>query len=122
MAVSEILNALISIYKQLFRVNTLTDAVLFSKYPQTALALDEVLREVGHPLFYKAGLLGYTCCAIMSATQSSYARLQGYVEHLDGNSVARAIACKVRSDSIKKETRKLLMVYMMQYLSNKEFN
>ena len=52
MAVSEILNSLISIYKQLFRVNTLTDAVLFSKYPQTALALDEVLREVGHSLFH----------------------------------------------------------------------
>lgn len=45
-AVSEILNALINIYKQLYRVSTLTDAVLFSKYPQTALALDEVLKEV----------------------------------------------------------------------------
>lgn len=44
-AVSEILNALINIYKQLFRVSTLTDAVLFSKYPQTALTLDEILKE-----------------------------------------------------------------------------
>ncbi|KAL6777815.1 COPZ2 [Auxenochlorella protothecoides x Auxenochlorella symbiontica] len=64
LALSEILNALINIYKQLYRVSTLTDAVLFSKYPQTALALDEVLKE-------------------------------GIVQHLDSDSVARAIACKV---------------------------
>lgn len=44
-AVSEILNSLIKVYKQIFRVNTLTDGVLFSKYPQTALVLDEVLKE-----------------------------------------------------------------------------
>lgn len=45
---SEVLRTLIEVYKEVFRVPALSDAVLLQHYPQTLLVVDEVCRE-GHP-------------------------------------------------------------------------
>ena len=45
-AVSEVLRAIISTYREVFKAPNLTDAVLFSNYAVAALVVDEVVREV----------------------------------------------------------------------------
>lgn len=103
-AVSEILNSLIKVYKQIFRVNTLSDTVLFSKYPQTALVLDEVLKEAsvwggGRRRARRNVPDGFDpgrCPAFSQPLPTPRTAMQGIVQHLDSSSVARAMACKVR--------------------------
>lgn len=46
-ALSEILRAVITLLMDMFKVAVLSDGVIFSRYVQTALILDEVLKEVG---------------------------------------------------------------------------
>ncbi|KDD73144.1 hypothetical protein H632_c2487p0 [Helicosporidium sp. ATCC 50920] len=65
-ALSEILRAVITLLMDMFKVAVLSDGVIFSRYVQTALILDEVLKE-------------------------------GIVQHLDSQSVSRALALKLAS-------------------------
>lgn len=44
-AVSEVLRLLISVYKDVFRVPSLSDTVFFQNYAQTMLVIDEVCKE-----------------------------------------------------------------------------
>lgn len=45
-ALADILRSIIGIYKDMFKVATLSDGVLFSRYAQAALIIDEVIKEV----------------------------------------------------------------------------
>lgn len=44
--VSEVIRTLISVYKDLFKVPALSDAVMFQHFAQTVLVVDEVCKEV----------------------------------------------------------------------------
>lgn len=44
--VAEVLRTLIDIYKEVFKVPSLTDAILLQNYPTTILVIDEVLKQV----------------------------------------------------------------------------
>lgn len=46
MAVSEILKTIIGCYKEIFKVQALSDTALLQNFAQTALVIDEVCKEV----------------------------------------------------------------------------
>jgi hypothetical protein len=98
--VAEVLRTLIGVYKEAFKVPTLSDAVMFDNYAQTIIVLDEVCKEVSgdwHVLQLDAPcaswrerrgelLEGYSLCCLSS--------LQGLVEHMDRQSIFKAVAFK----------------------------